>query len=162
MARRLYCTAGLTTILWLAVGGWVHAQIPFCITPPSAYALPPVVGPVGGPSPLAPGDSPGANGSGTCANGVGGDGATIGHGHPLREAIESHLPVGCWAHHNMFGCGSFRSEMNFIYGSCRSFYGQSCLKEPPPDALAPMREGTPEAANPPRFRLPFGWCPSCR
>src|SRR5260370_16842611 len=51
MARRLYCTAGLTAILWLSVGGWVHAQNPFCVTPPSAYPLPPVIGPVGPPPP---------------------------------------------------------------------------------------------------------------
>jgi len=161
MATRLHCIAGLTTILWLAVGGWVHAQIPFCVTPPSAYALPPVVGPYGVPSQLAPGDSPGANGSGSCPPEDRKHKALSSHENGLRTAFGL-LPTGCWAHHNMFGCGSFRSEMSFMYGSCRSFYGQSCLKEPPPDALAPMREGTPEAANPPRMRLPFGWCPSCR
>jgi hypothetical protein len=70
--------------------------------------------------------------------------------------------IGCWAHHNMFGCGSFHSECTFIFGSCRAFYGQQCLKQPPPDELAPMREGTPDAANPPRARFPFTYCPNCR
>jgi hypothetical protein len=84
------------------------------------------------------------------------------HSHPVRDAMESHLPLGCWTHHNMFGCGSCRSDATFIFGSCRAFFGQQCLKEPPPDALAPMREGTPDAAPPPRARLPFSFCPSCR
>src|SRR5260370_11128100 len=162
MARRLYCTAGLTAILWLSVGGWVHAQNPFCVTPPSAYALPPVIGPVGPPPPSqgAIGVVP-EDGSESCP--------PEGRRHKALGSQEAGPPfafgqlhTGCWAHHNMFGCGSFRSEMNFIYGSCRSFYGQACLKETPPDALAPMREGTPEAAHPPRIRLPFGWGPRCR
>jgi hypothetical protein len=82
--------------------------------------------------------------------------------HPVRDAFESYLPLGCWTHHNAFGCGSFHSDATFIFGSCRAFFGQQCLKEPPPDALAPMREGTPDAAAPPRARLPFSFCPSCR
>jgi hypothetical protein len=39
---------------------------------------------------------------------------------------------GCWASHFGFGCGSFRSDMRFIFGSCRSFYGEACMKGPPP------------------------------
>jgi hypothetical protein len=81
---------------------------------------------------------------------------------PLHDALANHQPVGCWAHHNMFGCGSFHSEMTFIFGSCRAFYGQQCLKEPPPDELAPMREGTADAAPLPRSRPPFSFCPWCR
>ena len=37
---------------------------------------------------------------------------------------------GCWATHNGYGCGSFRSNMVFIFGSCRSFYGEPCRKGP--------------------------------
>jgi hypothetical protein len=82
--------------------------------------------------------------------------------HPLHDYFAGHEQVGCWAHHNMFGCSSFHSEATFIFGSCRAFFGQQCLKEPPPDELAPMREGTPDAAPPPRSRPPFSFCPWCR
>jgi hypothetical protein len=101
-------------------------------------------------------ENPGTRCSRPILNAIGG------HGHRGRDAFGSNQPLGCWAHHNMFGCGSLKSECTFIFGSCRAFYGQLCLKEPPPDALAPMREGTPDAAPPPRARLPFTWCPSCR
>jgi hypothetical protein len=91
-----------------------------------------------------------------------GDDPVMHRSHPLHDAFANHLPLGCWTHHNMFGCGSFKSEATFIFGSCRAFFGQECLKEPPADALAPLREGTPDAATPPRARLPFSFCPSCR
>jgi hypothetical protein len=39
---------------------------------------------------------------------------------------------GCWATHFGFGCGTFRSDMTFIFGSCRTFYGETCMKGPPP------------------------------
>jgi hypothetical protein len=38
---------------------------------------------------------------------------------------------GCWATHFGGGCGSFRSDMVFIFGSCRAFYGEGCRKDPP-------------------------------
>jgi len=38
---------------------------------------------------------------------------------------------GCWASHFGNGCGSFRSDMVFIFGSCRSFFGEGCRKDPP-------------------------------
>jgi hypothetical protein len=82
--------------------------------------------------------------------------------HPLYDAFTNHPPLGCWKHHNMFGCSSCQSELTFIFGSCRAFFGEQCLKEPPPDELAPMREGTPDAAPPPRARPPFSFCPWCR
>lgn len=40
--------------------------------------------------------------------------------------------LGCWSHHNAFLCGSFRSEFRFIWGSCRSFFLEPCMKTPPP------------------------------
>jgi hypothetical protein len=39
--------------------------------------------------------------------------------------------LGCWATHFGNGCGSFRSDMVFIFGSCRAFYGEACRKGPP-------------------------------
>jgi hypothetical protein len=38
---------------------------------------------------------------------------------------------GCWATHFADGCGSFHSDMVFIFGSCRAFYGEGCRKDPP-------------------------------
>lgn len=51
---------------------------------------------------------------------------------PLRDWVAN---LGCWSHHNRFGCGSFRSEMTFIFGSCRAFFGDPCRKGPPPSPL---------------------------
>jgi hypothetical protein len=92
------------------------------------------------------------------------------HAHPVRDALENHrplhnavanyLPLGCWANHNEFGSGSFKSEVTYIFGSSRAFFGQPCMKGPPPDELAPWREANGETVNPPRTR-PV-WCPSCR
>lgn len=43
----------------------------------------------------------------------------------------NYLGVGCWAHPHTHGCGSFHSEMRFIFGSCRSFFGETCEQRPP-------------------------------
>jgi hypothetical protein len=56
-----------------------------------------------------------------------------------RDPHEWHGPVctwlrglGCWSHHNCHCCGNLRSEYTFIFGSCKAFYGEPCLKAPPP------------------------------
>src|SRR5262249_33579948 len=33
----------------------------------------------------------------------------------------------CWPHHNAFLCSSGKSEKPFIFGSCRDFFGETCL-----------------------------------
>ena len=45
------------------------------------------------------------------------------------------VPGCCWAHHNGLGCGNFVSEFNFIFGSCRTFYGEPCFRGPPPQPV---------------------------
>jgi hypothetical protein len=40
--------------------------------------------------------------------------------------------VGCYSHYNDFTCGSLRSDCRFIFGSCRQFFGERCIKGPPP------------------------------
>ena len=62
-------------------------------------------------------------------------------------------PFGCWASFNGYSCSSLHSTGNFIFGSCRTFYGEPCLKGAPPSALPPWagpesgyRTGTPGAA----------------
>ena len=59
--------------------------------------------------------------------------------HPVLKLL--HVPVPCWASHNGYGCGSFRSESTFIFGSCRAFFGEPCLNGPPPP---PWAEGDAE------------------
>jgi hypothetical protein len=43
----------------------------------------------------------------------------------------------CWSHHNSYSCGSLKSECVFIFGSCRAWYGEPCVKGPPPIAAPP-------------------------
>jgi len=67
--------------------------------------------------------------------------------HPIRDVlhkpidcIHRHIvnhPWYCWASHNSIGCGSLKAECNFIFGSCRTFYGEPCLKGPPPVPVPP-------------------------
>jgi hypothetical protein len=45
--------------------------------------------------------------------------------------------MGCWSHFNRWSCSSFKSECTFIFGSCRSFYGEPCMKAPPPTPVPP-------------------------
>ena len=47
--------------------------------------------------------------------------------HPLE-------PCTCWTHYNSdYSCGTLRSEAAFIFGGCRSFFGEPCYKGGPPD-----------------------------
>jgi hypothetical protein len=41
-------------------------------------------------------------------------------------------PGHCWAHPNALMCGNGKDDLVFIFGSCRQFYGEPCLKNPPP------------------------------
>jgi hypothetical protein len=52
-----------------------------------------------------------------------------------RYQIWQRPPLGCWAHHNQPRCGSLRLELVFLFGSCRAFFGEPCLKEPPPTPM---------------------------
>jgi hypothetical protein len=53
--------------------------------------------------------------------------------------------IGCWATHFKFGCGSFRSDSVFIFGSCRAFFGEACMKGPP--SIYPQGYGPGGAAG---------------
>ena len=38
----------------------------------------------------------------------------------------------CWTHFNSdYGCSSFSSEMHFLFGGCRQFFGEPCFNGPP-------------------------------
>jgi hypothetical protein len=45
--------------------------------------------------------------------------------------------LGCWSHHNRPTCSSCRSELTFIFGSCRAFFGEPCMQGPPAIPLPP-------------------------
>jgi hypothetical protein len=49
--------------------------------------------------------------------------------HKIR-AFQKDEKCGCWSHHNEFTCGSLKSECTFLFGSCRSFFGEPCVKVP--------------------------------
>jgi len=73
------------------------------------------------------------------------------------DAIRSHQSLGCYGHHNDYSCGSCQSECVFLFGSCRQFYGERCLKEPPlspvpgydPATMTLTPPGAPGPVSPP-------------
>jgi hypothetical protein len=38
--------------------------------------------------------------------------------------------LNCWSHHNETDCGSLKSELHFLFGSCRTFFGERCSPRP--------------------------------
>jgi hypothetical protein len=57
--------------------------------------------------------------------------------HPIWDKVCKCRPLSCWASFNGYSCSSVRSETAFLFGSCRTFFGEPCLKGPPPSALPP-------------------------
>ncbi len=50
---------------------------------------------------------------------------------PIRNTLQ-YLGVCCWSHHNSYySCGSLCSELRFVFGSCRAFFGEPCQHGPP-------------------------------
>jgi hypothetical protein len=49
---------------------------------------------------------------------------------PLQRLLNSH-GMGCASNFNNLGCGNFCSEFKFVFGSCRTFFGQSCIPNSP-------------------------------
>ncbi len=66
-------------------------------------------------------------------------------------------PKNCWSHHNACMCGSFHSELTFIFGSCRDFFDEPCLAGPPRSiypspydrTLFPKDNRQPDGSQPP-------------
>jgi hypothetical protein len=56
---------------------------------------------------------------------------------PLADWFHYHRPLCCWASFNGYGCSSLHSELAFVFGSCRTFFSEPCLKGPPPSPLPP-------------------------
>jgi hypothetical protein len=85
------------------------------------------------------------------ADGAGVEGGAARRGwmpHYLRDWWGNHERCGCWAHFNGYSCSSLASEYAFIFGSCRTWYGEPCAKGPPP----PAYPGEPPLKNK---------CPNC-
>src|SRR5262245_52860996 len=103
----------MVTIAMLAAAllpaGHAFAQKPFPKTPPGANELPPGHPPVD--------NSPTKK--------------------PIRDLLRYGRPLGCWSSFNGYGCSSFHSTAAFVFGSCRTFYGEPCLKGAPPSPLPP-------------------------
>jgi len=54
--------------------------------------------------------------------------------HPIWQGIKDCLQKHgwcCYSSSNTFTCGTCKSECRFIFGSCREFFGEPCLKGPP-------------------------------
>ncbi len=49
---------------------------------------------------------------------------------PVQRALNRH-GIACFTSHNIPGCGSLRSELTFMFGSCRVFFGEPCFGRPP-------------------------------
>jgi hypothetical protein len=73
----------------------------------------------------------------------------------IHKCLAANVPLFCWAHHNGLGCGNIKSECNFIFGSCRTFYGEPCFRGPPPPPVPP---GYPYGPGAPGGRGASGDC----
>lgn len=49
----------------------------------------------------------------------------------LQRWFENCANNSCQTHHNDYGCGSWKADTVFIFGSCRAFWGDPCYKGPP-------------------------------
>jgi hypothetical protein len=67
--------------------------------------------------------------------------------HPLWNWLWHRRRLGCWASFNGYSCGSLESECAFVFGSCRTFFGEPCLKQPPPSPLPPWVNLNPPTGN---------------
>ncbi len=73
--------------------------------------------------------------------------------HPLSNWLQEH-PCHCWATHNTVGCSSLKAECTFLFGSCRAFYGEPCLRGASPLDLL-RRVGPDDYVQPPERSHPI-------
>lgn len=93
---------------------------------------------------------------------------------PIRDWYHQGRPLGCWASFNNYTCSSLPSTLSFIFGSCRTFYGEPCLKGAPPSALPPwagpesgyhghpLKNEAGREHQPMLDRLRRAGCPNCQ
>jgi len=41
----------------------------------------------------------------------------------------------CGQHHDWYGCGGWHAQCTFVFGSCRTFFGEPCLPKQPRSGL---------------------------
>ena len=62
----------------------------------------------------------------------------------------------CFSTHNSIGCGNFPSDMVFIFGTCRQFFGEACMQPPIPAPPGANRFPGPPGPPGPPPGIPFG------
>src|SRR2546421_337786 len=133
----LHCTrlAALIGLAWCA--GTLRAQdppppVPTTTGPATVYGHTIVEGTL-----VPQAVEPPAGGCG-CGGGNGDDGAgekKVNKG-PVHTWLRKH-GVGCYAHFNNYSCSSLKSEGAFLFGSCRTFFGEPCFLGPTPPPIPP-------------------------
>lgn len=53
----------------------------------------------------------------------------------VGQTVHKHPKVGCYANFNDFTCTNLHTELLWAFGSCRQFFGERCLKGPPPSPV---------------------------
>lgn len=48
---------------------------------------------------------------------------------------DTRTPIGCYSNFNHYTCSSLHSTCAFMFGGCRTFFGEACLKGPPPSPV---------------------------
>jgi hypothetical protein len=69
-----------------------------------------------------------------------------GRRRPVKAWLQKH-GYCCFAHHNWQGCGSFKASCKFAFGSCRTFFGEPCLKGPTPPPIPGLEEPGPSSCS---------------
>ena len=125
MISSLLRRAALAAALGLGVTAGLAraADTPPGVPPPADVALPPQALP-----------------GGTVHEGAACDDGAPPSRHPVLSclrprnvvhAVQKALPPYCYGTINDYSCSSLDAECVFIFGSCRQFYGERCLKGPP-------------------------------
>lgn len=52
----------------------------------------------------------------------------------VRDCLHRH-GYGCGQHLDWYGCGGWHAQCTFVFGSCRTFFGEPCLPNQPRSGL---------------------------
>jgi hypothetical protein len=59
---------------------------------------------------------------------------------PVCDCVHRHGFI-CWTPLNWPGCSSISSQFTFMFGSCRQWFGESCVTRALPDPFVPASNG---------------------
>jgi hypothetical protein len=65
-------------------------------------------------------------------------------GERVKSIWNKDVPLGCYSHFNDYSCSNFHSEVQFLWGGCRTFFGERCLKGPPGSPVPGFDSHVPE------------------